>query len=637
MAETAPTRAKLNHNLLLFYSTIAASVALSLVSGYETYLGLLDFMTDGIVGHIASAVLTFGIQVLLFVISWNIANHLRDGFRANIPRWAIWALCGFFSAYFSYYGFLYTTGGRNEDIRQQAIKSERSEILGAVNDNFKARLASDHQTKLLDAAPYKDWVDGSLRNLIQIAANSTDKIAGAARVAREALLIEQTAARNRLVPLEQQLGAAKVQLEISRRDLVRVQDEYTTRSQQIAADKSSRSTAAAEVARLEASLQQESATGTGPRTRAIELDLNSAKAALQGIDATLLQSEATFADLEKRKLELELNAENDVAAKQANDVAQQVELLKADIAEIEVRLASETEGIQFNFDEQQKMLETHLSNVASADYTAVAALTAQCSEVKQRLSGTVLRDEVAGIECTSSAVVEVVTSLTALQAAQKSFAETCLDPANHLPFERVEGKAGTLVNAAIDQISECASREADPELKGDLLVQVDTLKQQRGDNVDPITLASVALFVDRQGNAVMSAVFAIIVDVLVLLCALVGKNVGLPERVRAIDMMISRSRPIQGGSAGYEKQLDLAALDPQQRALIELVVPEMLRRDLMDYADESGDVLMLKRGAVARLSALRNQEIGDLGDGMLAAASGPPANPSLPRRRGLRN
>lgn len=637
MAETSPPRAKLNHNLMLFYSTIAASVALSLVSGYETYLGLLDFMSDGFVGVMASAILTFGIQVLLFVISWNIANHIRDGFKANIPRWTIWALCAFFSAYFSYYGFLYTTGGRNEDIRQQAIKSERSEIFGVVNDNFAARLNADHQKKLLESEAYQDWVENSLRKLIDIAANSTDKIAAAARTARETLLVEQTTVRNRLVPREQQLGTMQVQLELSRRDLVRVQDEYTALSQQIATDKSSRASAAAEVARLEASLEQETATGSGPRARAIELDLNSAKAALRGIDATLSQSETTFANLEKRKLELELKAANDVAAKQANDIAQEVEQLKAEIGDIEVKLASETAGVQFNFDDQQKMLESELSKLASADYAAVTELTQQCSDIKQRLAATVLRDEVAKIECTSSAVVEAVTSLTALQTAQKAFADTCLDPSKQLPFERVEGKAGTMVNTAIDQISECASRETDPEVKSDLLAQVDTLKQQRGDNVDPITLASVALFKDLQGNAVMSAVFAIIVDVLVLLCALVGKNVGLPERVRAIDMMISRSRPIQAGSSGYEKQLDLAALDPQQRALIELIIPEMLRRDLMDYADETGDVLLLKRGAVARLSSLRNQEIGELGDGVLASAPGASTNPALPRRRGLRN
>ena len=637
MTDTTHTRPKMNQNLLLFYSTICASVALSLVSGYETYLGLLDFMKAGIVGHIASTVLTFGIQVLLFVISWNIANHVRDGFKANIPRWAIWALCGFFSAYFSYYGFLYTTGGRNEDIRQQAIKSERTQILKDINDNFSARLTADHQSKLLDAPSYQDWVTGSLRDLIGIAANSQSQIAEAATLTREGLLADQTRARNRLLPLEKQFQQASVQLEMSRRDLVDVQKKYDEKASQVSDLKGQSADAAIEITALSTQLQTEIKTKCGPICQDLKVKINSAEARKNAIDQTLTTSETELRDLDRRKLELELLAKDDIGASEANSLKQQIESITAEIGDIEVRLVAATQGVQFNFDEQQKELESHLSALASSDYSAADQLTEQCSLVKQQLASTVLKDKVMAIQCSNSAVVETVATLAAMQAGQKAFAKICLDPALYVPFGRTEGSEETIVNPTIDQIADCVAKAEDNELRSELMAQVDTMKQQRGDNVDPITLASVALFSDHQGNAVMAAIFAVIVDVLVLLCALVGKNVGLPERVRAIDLMISRSRPVTGANAAYEKQLDLATLEPQQRALVEVVVSEMLRRDLMDYADGSGNVLLLKRGAIERLAALRNQEAGNDSEtsGTTPAGKGP--GPVPPRRRGLRN
>ena len=65
---------KFDNQRLIFVAMLLASAALSFVSAYETYLGLLDFMGTTVIGNIASGVLTFGIQVLLFAISWSIAS-----------------------------------------------------------------------------------------------------------------------------------------------------------------------------------------------------------------------------------------------------------------------------------------------------------------------------------------------------------------------------------------------------------------------------------------------------------------------------------------------------------------------------------------------------------------------------------
>lgn len=635
MAVTAASSKKSNQfRLALLF---IASTALSVVSAYETFYGLRDFMPEGTGGMVVGIGLTLAVQILMFLICWRIADQFREGFRANLANWSIWGICFLFSAYFSYYGFLHTTGGRNEDIREQAIKSERAEILAKVQDSLTTRLAQDHQTRLLDSEEYRTWTTGSLQSLMAVAATSEEQIAKASKQQRDSLMLAQQDARNRLVPLQKAEQEARVTLELARQKLQQVTADHQSTKNQLDEGTSETARIESDIAGLEASLAQETKTGTGPLAREIELNLNSAKAKLAGISAIRPDLEAKFQALTAQKVELELRAKDELELINLNDVVRQVEEIQAEIRDIEVQLEQSNGGVQFNFDNQQQLLDKGLSELAGQDYTALDRLTKQCSDVKQRLTDTALKDDVAAVQCTNSKVVETVQALRVQKGNLTEFKANCMDPDRYLVFQEVPAGRERLVNAAIDQIADCVARETDPEAKTERNSEVETLKQTRGDNVDPITMASVALLTDRQGNASMSLFLAIIVDVLALLCAVIGKNAPLPKSARAIDALMRSWRPVPGGSTVYEYQVDLSTMDADMRRYVEdLVLPDMIRNDLIDYADDAGNVIKFRNGARARMIGLRNREIGDESED-LGLVSGHDRTTTVPsRRRGLR-
>lgn len=611
-----PDSAPLSRSHLLLYATIAASVALSLVSAYETYLGLLDFMADGLVGVIASGILTFGVQVLLFVISWSIAEHIREGFRANAARWAIWLLCAFFSGYFSYFGFLETTGGRDEDIRQPAITTEIDEVLQTIEARLVDTLDMNHSANLLDNPAYKDdWVAGSLREMIALADGAEARIAQAARIARDENLQEKQDLQNQLESLRNELREATVAQRLFEADIERTQQAYESARARLSEIEDRISDANLEATELQARLERELTTGDGPRSAEIRLDINSKQAEVEGLQAQRDALIEEITSLEEQRIEHDIATETGLEAQRVIELQANVETLEADIAEIDRQLRQSTEGVSFDFDEQQSHLDNSITALVAKDYSQLETLLSQCNQIGIQLSNAGLAEQVQGIACTNPEVARIINELRNQQQALGTFRETCLNNTEAFTPVRDEGiTEAARYNPVIATATRCTEFEQDRAFQSDLVARLNSLQKQRGDNVDPITMASVALFKDRQGNAVMSAIFAVIVDLLVLLCALVGRNVGLPERVRGIDELHRLARSYQGDKAGIEKTINLAVLDTAKRAAADSVINDLLRADLAEFDDEAGDVLLLKRGATSRLTKMRQQDIQENAD-----------------------
>lgn len=604
---------RLSQAHLLLYATIAASVALSIVSAYETYLGLLDFLGRTVVGNIASTILTFGIQVLLFAISWSIASHIRDGFRQNAARWAIWVLCAFFSGYFSYYGFVETTGGRNEATRAAVISKEVQVALQEVDNRFDETLTQRHQTELLDSQVYKEeWVEGSLRSMIELANGAEQAIADAAIVERDKLLKEKVILQNQLEDLNKKLQDAKFATLLFQNEIEKSDADFVRLTKQINTLDARLLTARGEVTNLKAQLEKELGTGDGPKARKLREDVNSKEAEVSGITNELSEVQRELDRVDSVKIKIKLRQEDDQDAQKVVKIDSDIEAITADIADIDRRIEETKVAVSFKFDEEQGLLDNSLAGLVKKDYTQFDALLNQCNQISQQLTNARLKDKVGEIACSNTEVTAIVADLRSVQEQQVLFRTDCLQNSEALLPIKSDDKV--LFQPVIGHVTKCMSFEKDASARDDLVSRLTRLQTQRGDNVDPITMGAVALFNDRQGNAIMSAIFAIIVDILVLLCALVGRTVGLPERVRSIDELLKLGRSYTGDQTGVEKVVDLSGLEPAKRSMVDAVVNDLLRADLVEYADNSGDILHLKRGGSARLAALRRQEIEEASD-----------------------
>lgn len=618
---TATPGKKFDNQKLIFYAMLISSAALSIVSAYETYLGLLDFMGSTFFGKVASVILTFGIQVLLFAISWSIANHLKDGFRANIPRWIIWVLCAFFSGYFSYYGFFETTGGRNDDVRMSAVSREVSDIYLSAEEWLEQILEEKHAALIGgdDAVEYQDWATNDLRRVIEVA-NDPDvviKITEAARTARTRLWSVQESLRNELTPLQTERARVRVELEQSNSHLIGLRLRQGELAESIDTLGGELQDAEAQVTSLQVEYNQEIQTGTGPRARALELDLNSAIGARDGLLQRIANAEAVLAPL---LLEIEMDeAVAEVGSEQTrlNEIAGRITEIESEIARVESELENASSGVNFDFRTQTQDFEMFSEGLVNKDYSKLADLSNQCSVLKQQLTEAGLVDEVADVTCSNVVIAQGVGGLLEDQNKLEGYRAQCMG--NRPQPVRDGADAPTRIDGMLSHLNSCVDFVADARERGALKTRVAALNTQRGDNVEPIREASVALFRDRQGNAVMSAIFAIIVDVLVLFCALVGLNVGLPERARAIDLILRYGRKPEGVGPNVEQQINIGSMGPNQQAMINPVVSDLLRQGLAEYTDEDGNQLNLLRGATARLRQIRKQEVSDAADHLDAA------------------
>ena len=607
---------KFDNQRLIFVAMLLASAALSFVSAYETYLGLLDFMGTTVIGNIASGVLTFGIQVLLFAISWSIANHLKDGFRANIPRWAIWILCAFFSGYFSYYGFFETTGGRNDDVRMAAINKELSDIYKSVDDILARNLDAEHAGLINDEATseYAVWKKDHLVRVIDAATapDVGDKIRKAAAEERDRLLKERKTKRDQLSPLvteREQVRASLNQSNSQVRAMRRSKDELEAQIEILASELSD---AEGDVAQKQADYDQELTTGAGPNARAKFIELNSAKGVRNGLVEKLKQAKDDLEELKPSLRVLEALEEGGENQKRLNEIDSLTRALESELDTVQIQLDNLNNDANFDFRDQAKTYEGYMQALANKDYTKFDPLVEQCTDLRQQLIAARQTADVNDVFCVDTNISQEISQLKATQKNLNDYRAQCMGERPRP--ERGQTDEPLKVASVIEHLNICVDFINNAREREVYKSRVATMSTLRGDKVEPITVASVALFSDVQGNAVMSAIFALTVDLLVLLCAFVGLNAGLPERARAIDFILNKMRKPQGAAPNVEKQINIGSIEPNKQALIDPVVNDLLRQGLAEYGDDEGNQLNLLRGATIRLTQMRKREVTDTAD-----------------------
>ena len=609
---------KFDNQRLIFFAMLLSSAALSIVSAYETYLGLLDFMGTKIFGKIASGILTFGIQVLLFAISWSIANHLKDGFRENIPRWAIWILCAFFSGYFSYYGFFQTTGGRNDDVRMAAINKELSDIYKSVDDILARKLDAQHAELINGEATseYAVWKQNHLDHVIAAATapDIGDKIRKAAAEERGSLLKEGKTLRDQRTPLLAEREQVKADLSQRKNQLKAMRTRKDALEVQIAHLASELSDAEGDVEQKQADYDQERTTGDGPNARAKFIELNSVKGVRNGLVQKLKRAKDNLEELKPSLRVLEALEEGGENQKRLNEIDALIRDLESKLDTMQIQLDNLNNDANFDFRDQAKTYEGYMQALANKDYTKFDPLVEQCTDLRQQLIAARQAADVNDVSCVNTHISQEISQLIATQSDLNDYRAKCMGERPRPERGLTDADTPLKVTGVIEHLNNCVDSVTNARERDAYKSRVATMSTRRGDKVEPITEASVALFNDVQGNAVMSAIFALTVDLLVLLCALVGLNVGLPERARAIDFILNKMRKPQGAAPNVEKQINIGSIEPNKQALIDSVVNDLLRQGLAEYGDDEGNQLNLLRGATIRLTQMRKREVTDTAD-----------------------
>lgn len=594
---------------VLFAATFTSSGLLAIISGYETWQGLLSFMPKGLLGSNMSFLLTFGIHTLLFVISWSIAEKYRYGFLKVLPSVAIWMMTGFFSAYFSFFGFFEATGGRDEAFRQAAIIAESEAITSRIGSEVVQEVADAHRVQLVESEAYKSWVR-DVQSLVDTAQQAERQILLNAQIEQQELFDRSSELRERRLALLNQLAPLRAYVEVSRSQLATVREDLATITARTDELQENVQYLTEERNALARQLDAEGQTGQGPRYRQIQIDLNSADARLASAQIVLASSSSSLSDLQEEVIRVE-------TALAADEQNQQVEEIESSIARIDRQLddllQSQDEmeaNLSFNANSQLQAFAVAQQSIRRMEYAAIDEVAQQCRYLLELVRDTDFSEQLPLIECLPFEIGMAVEAVKSEQARRADFEDAC--ETNKPQFNQVVEGETFVFDPLLQGLEACLSFVEKPTVREEISLKLRELNRDRGDNSSPITQASVALFQDSQSNALMSAVFAIIVDLLVLLTAFVGRNVALPESVRAIDRLVSLTRKTVDLPEGYESYLQMPN-DPDVEGLIYTAVRRLIREELavieVSETQLGNQRLLLRNGASAYLRRVRSMEL----------------------------
>lgn len=611
---------------LLLWTMVAASIGLSLVSAFETYLGLVNFMPTGLLGGILAGVFTLAVQALLFVISWRIAQHLLDPIRSQIPSFLVWFICACFSGYFSYFGFFQQTGGRDENLRVDKVIETQNDVLRTIRANIETDLNDAFEEEFLKAPNYRPWITG-LSQLITTAESIQPEIAAKARQREDELTAEIAALRQSLDSKRAERADAEAEVRLAaqrREDLQRQLEELTELIRGLRVNVQN---ATAEVGALETQLAIEGRTGQGPRYREIAIDLGTAQAKLEGAQQQLDTLEPRLDALRQEKLREDILAEQNIEQNKLNQILGDLDRIQTRIADATDDITDVRAAANTNFSAEREVFDQAQAQLGNREFDAYDQLVNRCQSTVRQITEAGLGDRVGGTRCSFPDLAPIIDDMRGRAGVLTTFRNTC--EANRARPVRPE--TGTpKVDHVVSQLQgACTPFAVTPEVEASVNSTLSTFRTERGDQAIAYSQAGVALLTDWQSNAVIAAIFALIVDLLVLLCALVGRNVGLPETARAIDLIQAKlEMPRDQFEAGYERRLLLPEDGSNERALMQQVLLQLMSDELaVPKPGDENEIILFKPGTMARLKKMRGQIVRGAAQ---EAANAPVLQPTSP-------
>ncbi len=616
---------------LLLWAMLAASVGLSLVSAFETYLGLVNFMPVGVLGAVFAGIFTLAVQALLFVISWRIAQHLLDPIRSQTPSFLIWVICACFSGYFSYFGFFQQAGGRDENVRVDAVVATQSEVLRSIRTDIESDLNRSFQNEFLQGANYEPWITG-LSDLIAKAEAIQPEIEVKALEREQDLTKELNILRQRLDGLQNKLADAEAAVRIADGRRSTLQSEVESLMDEIASLRIEMDDAQTEVSALKAQLEIEERTGKGPRYNKITIDLGSANARLANVSKQLATLEPRLAERLQEKTREDIAAENNIEQNKVNTILSDIDNVEARINAAQIAIDDTRSAANTNFSTERQAFDQAVAQLRNQDYAAYDQLVGRCQSTVRQITEAGLGNQVNGTQCSYPDLSPIIASMRERSKKLGEFEEICVR--NRARVVRSDVGAPKLDGVITQLQNQCAPFVVSTDVNNSVNRTLSRLRTERGDEAIVFSQASVALLTDGQSNAVIATIFAVIVDLLVLLCALVGRNVGIPETARAIDRIQARLEiPNDQFEEGYERRLVLPE-ESNERSLIEPVLLQLMSDELaVQKPGEDNQVILFKHGSMARLKKMRGDVVrGAANEAAATPIAQPPINRSARRR-----
>lgn len=134
---------------------VSSSLFLSIASGYTTFNGLDQYLPDSAF-YIITLLVTFGIQGLLFGISWRLGKLYVVG-DLNPFMWSIWLITMLVSVFFSFSSLFETVYSDDERTTNRGIDSVTvsTKILRKLGQNITDDIKAGK--KNIEPSLYKDW------------------------------------------------------------------------------------------------------------------------------------------------------------------------------------------------------------------------------------------------------------------------------------------------------------------------------------------------------------------------------------------------------------------------------------------------------------------------------------------------
>ena len=607
MTDRQRPRNRLHGRRLVFLAMLFASFALTLGSFWQTMNGMAGFTSRDVMGWMVSIIITTGVQLLLFAISWRIAETWREGGGQLFGNLVIWMICGFVSMFFSFYGFFNDQGGRDEFRNVLTVQSKASEVLGKIStsqDTARDQLRED----IIGANGrfreiYRKWKDEEILGVI-VAAGAAKKAIEDGAKERQAKLKDDKARENdRLIEVQRQLDNLEVKIDDLEQQRSTRQQSIEDLRRRIAESESKLKDAQTNVDALLVKLESEGRTGQGPRYREVKLNLNSAQGVLEAENTKLSKqredlTSALAGQEEEAKGEL-----LDTLKRQRNELIADRDTYNANIAAIAADEEEQERGAQLSPEDKRQVADDDLREFESGQLVLYETLVSNCQALLRTLNANDVKDQVAEIDCTSPELRGAIQNVNEIETQVATFNNSCRS-------EQLFGleKVSSIIDTAIQCVGTLKGAAA-----GDVAAystELANLKATRGENANLISQARVALFEDLQANAFMAVVLALSVDVLVLLCAWVGRNVGLSEWARALDRFVMLTKQSTDPET-FEYAAEVPKSGREREQFLE-VVGWLLREGLAEWNTGQSRV-NLRPGAMQRIRSARAAEMSEDG------------------------
>ncbi|WP_152912443.1 hypothetical protein [Candidatus Rhodobacter oscarellae] len=596
-------------------------MALSVASAVTTYLGLNSFTEFFLV----SAGGTFGIQSLLFAISWWLGQNWRRGFGYISVGAIVFLTCASVSVFFSFASlYVAIDNGRSDESAKLRMRSLLNSLEVELEDKVEANLAAQKGNFVADD-PTQAWIQ-NISEVLSLARAAPQKLETAARNERDEKLRERLAQETELLRVEAEIIAATTSNESFAAQVAQLQSRLNDA-------KAARERLEDDIVQLTNAIDanqlrrddEASRGGCGPKCKDIEEEMEDQRRDLIGLEANLSRAVEVEA---ARKREVDDVANSSIQGAELARLNGEKAVYNARVKEIDRDLALIDAKLDQPVLGNVATIEEKLNRFAGLDFSKFNETVSECDDLRQKLIDSKAADPSVIPTCRGSALVGEIQKIGDQAKILDTLRQDC-------DMQKVIGKG--LSFAQMNEFGAmCISRAqiVDPDITAmqDNLFQI---AQSRGPNAHPFAKTQAALFVDKDPLAYLALALAIAIDALILLCALIGTNVGKSQLVRSVQYMLAHRND-------DPKEADLQMVqepqDRQNRLLFEHAVEWITARGEGNYVlDETRETRMFKfpTSLVDQMRAVLRDQDGsnsDIGAPTNAGTgSAPPSGTSKPQ------